>query len=496
MSIANLTLTQVAAQLAARQVSAREVVEACLQQLQQWEPSVHALLAHDPEALRAQALESDDRLARGAARGPLEGVPLVIKDNLVTQHLPTTAGSRMLGGYQSPGDATAVARLKAAGALILGKTNLDEFGMGSSTENSAFHVTANPFALERIPGGSSGGSAAAIAGRYAFGALGSDTGGSIRQPASFTHTVGLKPTWSRVSRHGLIAYASSLDCVGPIARTVDDVAWLAQTISGFDAADSTSSDRPVPNFLDATSDVRGLKIGVIRELMADGVHPEIRSRVEQAVEVLRQAGAEIREVSLPHTSFAMAAYYVIACAEASSNLARYDGVRYGHRAADPRGLADLYARSRAEGFGAEVKRRIMLGTFALSAGYHDAYYGQAQAMRARIRHDFTQAFSQVDVLLSPVSPLPPWRLEEKLDDPVAMYLTDVMTLPMSLAGVPALSVPCGFTDGDTLPVGVQLVGRHFDEATLFRAGRSLEKALRLTERAPSLPHAGGPHASR
>lgn len=439
----------------------------------------NAFLAIDEAGALAAAKASDERRARGATLGPLDGVPVALKDNILTEGVVTTAGSKMLANFTPPYDATVTARLKAAGAVILGKTNLDEFGMGSSTVNSAFKPTKNPFDATRTPGGSSGGSAAAVAAGIAAGALGTDTGGSIRQPAAFTGLVGLKPTYGRVSRAGVIAYASSLDQVGPMTRTVEDAALMLEAIEGFDAADSTSSDAKKTAWRESLrSGVKGLRIGLPREYFVDGMDPEIERSVRAAAKQLESLGASIVELSLPHTKFALATYYVIAPCEASSNLGRYDGVRYGHRAADVKQLKELYERSRSEGFGSEVKRRMMLGTFALSSGYYDAYYRKAQQVRTLITRDFEQAFANVDVVLSATSPVLPWKLDEKLDDPLAMYLMDVLTLPCNLAGLPGLSMPCGVS-ASGLPIGVQLLGKQFDEATLLRTAHTLESALNL-----------------
>ncbi|MBM4778408.1 MAG: Asp-tRNA(Asn)/Glu-tRNA(Gln) amidotransferase subunit GatA [Archangiaceae bacterium] len=441
----------------------------------------NAFLAIDEAGALAAAKASDERRARGATLGPLDGVPVALKDNILTEGVVTTAGSKMLANFTPPYDATVTARLKAAGAVILGKTNLDEFGMGSSTVNSAFKPTKNPFDATRTPGGSSGGSAAAVAAGIVAGALGTDTGGSIRQPAAFTGLVGLKPTYGRVSRAGVIAYASSLDQVGPMTRTVEDAALMLEAIEGFDAADSTSSDAKKTSWRESLrSGVKDLRIGLPREYFVDGMDPEIERSVRAAAKQLESLGASIVDLSLPHTKFALATYYVIAPCEASSNLGRYDGVRYGHRAADVKQLKELYERSRSEGFGSEVKRRIMLGTFALSSGYYDAYYRKAQQVRTLITRDFEQAFQNVDVVLSATSPVLPWKLDEKLDDPLAMYLMDVLTLPCNLAGLPGLSMPCGVSSSG-LPIGVQLLGKRFDEATLLCTAQSLESALNLKQ---------------
>ncbi len=466
------TIVEIGAGLAEKKTSAVELAsEAVARSLHD---EFSAFLAVDEAGAMAAARASDERRARGAVLGPLDGVPVALKDNILTEGVVTTAGSKMLANFTPPYDATVTARLKAAGAVIIGKTNLDEFGMGSSTVNSAFKPTKNPFDPSRTPGGSSGGSAAAVAAGIVGGALGTDTGGSIRQPASFTGLVGLKPTYGRVSRAGVIAYASSLDQVGPLARTVQAAALLLDAIDGFAANDSTSSDAKKTAWRETLrSGVKGLRIGLPREYFVDGMDAEVDRSVRAAAKRLEALGASIVDLSLPHTKYALATYYVIAPCEASSNLGRYDGVRYGHRAADVKALKELYEKSRSEGFGPEVKRRIMLGTFALSSGYSDAYYRKAQQVRTLITRDFEQAFQSVDIVLSATSPVLPWRLDEKLDDPLAMYLMDVLTLPCSLAGLPGLSMPSGVS-ASGLPIGVQLLGRRFDEATLLRTAFALE----------------------
>jgi len=420
-----------------------------------------------------------DRQPPGRRRLPLQGVPIAIKDNLCTRGIRTTAGSRALDGFVPPYDATCVARLEEAGAIVVGKTNCDEFAMGSSTEHSAFGPTRNPWDPSRTPGGSSGGSAVAVAAGMVPVALGSDTGGSVRQPAALCGVVGLKPSYGRVSRYGLIAFASSLDQVGPLARTVVDAAMVLNVIAGADAADATSSRQAVPDFTAAlTGDVRGLRIGIVRAMLDEGVDPGVRSAVTEALDVLRRRGAVLVDVALPHARYAIPTYYLIATAEASSNLARYDGVRYGSRATGGEcpDLRRLYEETRASGFGAEVKRRIILGTFVLSAGYQDAYYLKAQQVRTLIRRDYDAAFRQVDVLATPTSPTPAFRLGERIDDPLQMYLADVFTVGVPLAGLPAVSVPCGFTAG-RLPVGLQLVSRMFDEETLLRVADAYEREV-------------------
>jgi len=470
-----LELRELSQALAAGKVSSREATEAALQRIGESDGRIGAFLTVTADAARAQAAQADDRAARGQRRGPLDGVPLAVKDLFLTEGVETTAGSRILEGYRPPYDATAVARLKAAGAVLLGKLNMDEVAMGSSNENSAYKPCHNPWDLARTPGGSSGGSAAAVAARQAWGTLGTDTGGSIREPASFCGVVGVKPTYGRVSRYGVIAFASSLDQVGPLARTVGDAAVLLQAIAGRDERDMTSSPRPVEDYLARIEEgARGLTIGVPREWLGGGVEAGVEALVRQALERYQRLGARLVEVSLPHTRYGIAAYYLIAPAEASSNLARYDGVRYGLRV-PARGLREMYGETRSLGFGPEPKRRIMLGTYALSAGYYDAYYLRAQKVRTLVRRDFDQAFESCDLVAGPVAPTVAFRLGEKVSDPLQMYLADVFTITANLAALPGLSVPCGLHPTERVPVGLQLVGRPFDEATLFRAARALER---------------------
>ena len=485
-----LSLGALSDALAQGAISAREVLEGCLARIAAHDGEVHAFLRVNAAGARAAALASDERRARGASLGPLDGVPLALKDNLCTAGVETTCASRILEGYVPPYDATVVARLKAAGAVLVGKANQDEFAMGSSTENSAFGPTRNPWDLSRSPGGSSGGSAAAVAAQFVPGALGTDTGGSIRQPAALTGCVGLKPTYGRVSRFGVIAFASSLDQVGPLAGDVRSAALLLQAIAGSDARDQTSSLREVPDYAAALErPARGLTVGVPREYFGEGLGPEVAASVRSAMARLEAEGCTLREVSLPNSPHAIAAYYLVATAEASSNLARYDGVRYVRRAGAS-SLLEVYERSRAEGFGREVKLRILLGTYALSAGYYDAYYLRAQKVRALIRRDFVQVFeSGVDAVLGPTSPTTAFALGEKLQDPLAMFLNDVYTVPANLAGLPAISVPCGF-DGRGLPVGLQLTGRPFDESTLLSLGRAVERTAE--RRVLRLPRATEP----
>jgi aspartyl-tRNA(Asn)/glutamyl-tRNA(Gln) amidotransferase subunit A len=439
--------------------------------------------------MRAEALaaarEADARHRQGRPRGHLDGVPVALKDNLCAAGVRATAASRILERFVPPYDATVVARLRDAGAVLLGKTNLDEFAMGSSTEHSAYQLTRNPWDLARVPGGSSGGSAAAVAAGMAVAALGSDTGGSVRQPAAFCGVVGVKPTYGRVSRYGLIAFASSLDQIGPLARDVRDAALLLGVVAGADRHDATCVAVPVPEYTAGLGpDVRGLRLGVPDEYFIEGTDPEVERAVRQAIDVLRDLGAIIERVSLPATEYALATYYIVAPAEASSNLARYDGVKYGLRVPGGRDLVDMSGRTRAAGFGAEVKRRVMLGTYALSAGYYDAYYGRAQKVRTLVAQDFREAFARVDLIVAPTTPNVAFKHGEK-EDPLAMYLNDVFTVPASMAGLPALSVPCGFSTGG-LPVGLQLIGRPFDEARLLGAAHAYEQATPWHTRRPEL----------
>ena len=478
-------IAELARRVRAREVSAREVAREHLERIAAVDGGIGAYLHVDGDGALAQADAVDAAIARGADPGPLAGVPFALKDTLVTAGVPTTAASKILAGWVPPYDGTAVARLRGAGAVILGKTSCDEFAMGSSNETAATGPVRNPWDRERVPGGSSGGSAAAVAADLCAASLGTDTGGSIRQPAAFCGVVGLKPTYGRVSRWGVIAYASSLDQVGPITRTVEDAAIVTEVIAGHDPLDATSIAEPTPRLAAGLDDgVRGLRVGLPREYLEDvAVDAEVGAATERAIALLRDAGAEPVPVSLPHTRYALPAYYVIAPAEASSNLARYDGVRYGLRVGDRRSaLVDVYRQTRGAGFGPEAKRRIMLGTFALRSGYYDAYYRKAQQVRALIKRDFDEAYRRCDVILSPVAPTPAWRIGAKAR-PIDMYLADVFTLPCNLAGLPGISVPVAFT-GAGLPLGVQLVGRALDEATLLRAARAIERGAGVAGRRP------------
>lgn len=486
-----LPISEATEALRRREISAVELTRAHLDRIEEIEGRVQAFVTVIQDQALRDAERIDQRRAEGESLGPLAGIPLAIKDVLCTQGVKTTCSSRILEHFIPPYDATVVARLRAAGAVFLGKTNMDEFAMGSSTENSAFFPTRNPWDLARVPGGSSGGSAASVAAGAAMGALGTDTGGSVRQPGALTNTVALKPTYGRVSRYGLIAFASSLDQVGPFARSARDAALLLQTIAGYDPLDSTSLEEPVPDYLAAlTGDITGLRVGVPQEYFVEGVEPGVRAVVEAAIETLKSLGAEVRECSLPHSRYGVAAYYIIAPAEASANLARYDGVKYGYATHDrTTDLMEATARTRAKGFGAEVKRRIMLGTYALSAGYYDAYYLKAEKVRTLIKQDFDQAFEHFDVLLGPTSPTVAFKLGEKLSDPYAMYLNDVFTIPVNLAGNCGISIPGGFSE--ELPVGLHLIGPNFGEPVLLRAADAFQRATDYHTRWPALDAAKG-----
>jgi aspartyl-tRNA(Asn)/glutamyl-tRNA(Gln) amidotransferase subunit A len=459
-----------------RKVTAFSLAESYYARIENEDTQIGAYLTLCKERAVTQADRIDRMAAEGKPLPPLAGVPVAVKDVMSTCGVRTTAGSKILSNYIPPYDCTAVARMEAAGAVVLGKTNCDEFAMGSSNENSGFHPVHNPRDPSRVPGGSSGGSAAAVAADMAVAALGSDTGGSIRQPASFCGVVGLMPTYGRVSRYGLIAFASSLDHIGPLTKTVKDAAIVLHTIAGRDPMDATSADLPVPDYpAELDRPLRGMKLGVAKEYFGDGLDDEVRQAVESAIDKFRSLGCEIVPVSLPHSPYAIPAYYIIATAEASANLARYDGVRYGHRAAGVKSLSEMYRWTRDEGFGAEVKRRIMLGTYALSAGYYDAYYLKAQKVRTLLTRDFEEAFRRVDAIVTPTSPTAAFRLGEKSNDPLAMYLADIYTVTADLAGIPGISIPCGETN-KKLPIGLQILGKHFDEATILRAAYAYEQS--------------------
>lgn len=468
------TIASLSNQLETEQLSAVELIQSIMDRTRKVEPSIKAFNSRDESDALAQAVASDARRSVGQTRGPLDGIPIGLKDVIAVQNQPLTASSLMLANFISPYDATVTRRLKDAGAVLWGRLNLDEFAMGSSTENSAFGPTRNPWDVSRVPGGSSGGSAAALAAGAAIATLGSDTGGSIRQPAALCGVVGLKPSYGLVSRYGLVAFASSLDQIGPFTRTVEDAAIMLGAIAGHDPLDSTSFQTAIPDYRAAVrAEQRPWRIGIPKEYYGEGLDPEVAAAVQQAITFYQAQGCEISEVSLPHTHYCLDTYYIIATAEASSNLARYDGIRYGHRTKESADIVDLYAKSRAEGFGAEVKRRIILGTYVLSSGYYDAYYLRAQKVRTLIRQDFLQAYEQVDALLTPTSPVPAFKLGEK-SDPLAMYLCDIYTIGVNLAGLPALSVPCGFTRAG-LPVGLQLIGQPFQEAALLAIAQTYEQ---------------------
>lgn len=477
-----MTIEEAREKLRAREVSSEELTRSALQTIREREPEVRAFLEVNEEAALQAARESGRRIASGEIRSPLEGIPGAIKDNILVKGFRATAASKILENYVAPYDATVIARLRDAGAVIVGKTNLDEFAMGSSTENSAFGPTRNPWDLERVPGGSSGGSAAAVAAREALWALGSDTGGSIRQPAGFCGVVGLKPTYGAVSRYGLIAMASSLDQIGPFANTVRDAALVFEAIAGYDGMDATSN--PMHSYLGIADfgswqlDPKRLRIGVPKEYFSEGLEPQVERAVRHAIQLLERLGAAVMEISLPHTSYALPCYYIIQPAEVSANLARYDGIRYGlsqmrNSKLPKRSLEDVYFETRGKGFGPEVKRRILLGTYVLSAGYYEAYYAKAQKVRRLVRDDFLDAFKKVDVIVAPTSPTTAFTLGERTRDPLSMYLADVYTVSVNLAGLPALSLPCG--RAGKLPIGLQLIGRHFEEKTLLRVGDVLEQ---------------------
>jgi len=482
------TIRELHERLKSREVSSRELVESVYKRIEKVDPQIRAYLTLTQEMAFAQSETADRQFAKGQPAHPLTGIPLAIKDNLCVKGIKTTCASKILENHISIYNATVIEKLVATGYVILGKANMDEFAMGSSTENSAFAITKNPWNLGCIPGGSSGGSAAAVAADECIAALGSDTGGSIRQPAACSGVVGLKPTYGRVSRYGLVAFASSLDQIGPITKDVRDCAIMMNTISGHDPLDSTSADLAVPDFAQSLGlGIGGLKIGIPKEYFIEGMDPEVENSVREAIRVMEKLGARIQEISLPHTPYAVATYYILATAEASSNLARYDGVRYGYRTKTSRDLLEMYMKSRAEGFGQEVKRRIMLGTYALSSGYYDAYYLKAQKVRTLIKRDFDGVFGSggVDVIVVPTAPTPAFRIGEKTQDPLQMYLSDIFTISVNLAGIPAIALPCGFSKSG-LPIGMQILGRPFDEATILRAAYAYEQAMEWYKQKPNL----------
>jgi aspartyl-tRNA(Asn)/glutamyl-tRNA(Gln) amidotransferase subunit A len=488
MNLFSLTLHEASEKLRKREVSSQELTEAVFQRVAQTDGILRSYITVCRDAAIAQAKEADNRLKQGLAASPLLGIPIALKDNLLTRGLRTTCASRILDNFIPLCDATAVAKVRSAGAVITGKTNLDEFAMGSSAENSAFFSTRNPWHLERVPGGSSGGSAASVAADQCIAALGTDTGGSIRQPAAFCGIVGVKPTYGRVSRYGVIAFASSMDQVGPLTKDVRDTALLLEAISGHDPADSTSVKLPVPSYSKSlTGDIAGLRLGIPKEYFTAGLQPAVDQAVKIAIRQLENRGAIVGEVSLPHTEYALAVYYIIAPAEASSNLARYDGMRYGQRAAG-RDLTETYMLTRTQWLGPEVKRRIMLGTYALSAGYYDAYYLKAQKVRTLIHRDFDAVFEHCDAIITPTSPTTAFKISEKIQNPIQMYLSDICTISINLAGVPAISVPCGL-DQEGLPIGMQVIGKHFDEATILRVAYAYEQETEWHRKKPALSEA-------
>ncbi|MEY9864977.1 aspartyl-tRNA(Asn)/glutamyl-tRNA(Gln) amidotransferase subunit A [Peribacillus sp. B2I2] len=486
MSLFEQKVSELHERLHKKEISVTDLVNESYERIGQVEDKVKAFLTLDEENARDQAKRLDDQLVKGENEGALFGMPIGVKDNIVTKNLRTTCASKILENFDPIYDATVVQKLQQAETVTIGKLNMDEFAMGSSNENSAFQATRNPWNTDYVPGGSSGGSAASVASGEVLFSLGSDTGGSIRQPAAYCGVVGLKPTYGRVSRFGLVAFASSLDQIGPVTRTVEDNAYLLEAISGVDPMDSTSANVDVPNFVNSlTGDVRGLKIAVPKEYLGEGVGEEARNSVLEALKVLEGLGAEWEEVSLPHSKYALAAYYLLSSSEASANLSRFDGVRYGHRTDNAETLIEMYKQTRAEGFGDEVKRRIMLGTFSLSSGYYDAYYKKAQKVRTLIKKDFEDVFEKYDVIVGPTTPTPAFKIGEKVDDPLTMYANDILTIPVNLAGVPGISVPCGFA-ANGLPLGLQMIGKHFDESTIYRAAHAFEQATDFHKQFPKL----------
>lgn len=486
MSIFDKKIMEVHNALSQKELTVTELVEASFERIQQTEGKVSAFLTFNEEGARAKAKHLDEQLQGNEEMGLLFGLPAAIKDNIVTERVRTTAGSQILANYDPIYNASVMDRIGAAEAVMIGKTNMDEFGMGSSTENSGFQKTYNPWNVDYVPGGSSGGSAAAIAAGQAYFALGTDTGGSIRQPAAFCGVVGLKPTYGLVSRFGLVSYASSLDTIGPITKNVEDAAYVLSTIAAHDPYDSTSAEVEIPDYVSAlTGDVKGLKVGVPKELLGEGIDADVKAKVLEALKVLEGLGAIVEEVSLPHTEYAVPTYYILAPSEASSNLARYDGVRYGVRSDNSANLIEMYKETRSHGFGTEVKRRIMLGTYALSSGYYDAYYKKAQKVRTLIKQDFDQLFAKYDVIIGPTAPTTAFKIGEKTTDPLTMYLNDICTIPVSLAGIPAISVPCGFA-GNGMPVGLQIMGKHFDESTILRVAHAFEQNTEHHKARPTL----------
>lgn len=484
MELSKLTISELSRLLGRKEVAVREIADSVYKRIDSVEDSVRAFITITRDKAYDMGSVSDSRTANKNSM-PLRGIPIAVKDNMCTKGIRTTCSSRILSGFIPPYESTVTSKLSEAGYILTGKTNLDEFAMGSSTENSGFHTTRNPWDIERIPGGSSGGSAAAVAADECIAALGSDTGGSIRQPAALCGVVGLKPTYGRVSRYGLVAFASSLDQIGPLTKNVMDSAIMLNIISGHDPLDSTSAMFDVPDYTSALGkEIKGMKIGIPKEYFIEGMDKEVEGSVRDAIKHLESLGAIPVEISMPHTGYAVAAYYILATSEASSNLARYDGVKYGFRAAG-RDLLETYMNTKAQGFGSEVKRRIMLGTYALSSGYYEAYYKKSQQVRTLIKRDFDEAFKKVDVIVTPTSPTAAFKIGEKADDPLQMYLSDIFTISVNLAGVPGISIPCGFTSGN-LPVGLQLIGRHFDEETILRMAYAYEQSTDWHKRRPNL----------
>ncbi|MFD9627495.1 Asp-tRNA(Asn)/Glu-tRNA(Gln) amidotransferase subunit GatA [Peribacillus muralis] len=486
MSLFEQKVSELHERLHKKEISVTDLVDESYKRIGQVEDKVKAFLTLDEENARNQAKQLDDQIVKGENKGALFGMPIGVKDNIVTKNLRTTCASKILENFDPIYDATVVQKLQQAETVTIGKLNMDEFAMGSSNENSAYQATRNPWNTDYVPGGSSGGSAASVASGEVLFSLGSDTGGSIRQPAAYCGVVGLKPTYGRVSRFGLVAFASSLDQIGPITRTVEDNAYLLEAISGIDPMDSTSANVDVPSFVNSlTGDVRGLKIAVPKEYLGEGVGEEARNSVLEALKVLEGLGAKWEEVSLPHSKYALAAYYLLSSSEASANLSRFDGVRYGHRTDNAETLIEMYKQTRAEGFGDEVKRRIMLGTFSLSSGYYDAYYKKAQKVRTLIKKDFEDVFEKYDLIVGPTTPTPAFKIGEKVDDPLTMYANDILTIPVNLAGVPGISVPCGF-GSNGLPLGLQMIGKHFDESTIYRAAHAFEQSTDFHKQFPKL----------
>lgn len=486
LNLYELTLHEVRDKIRQREISAKDLLDSVFDRIDAVEDSVSAYISISKDEAYKKAKEIDDKIAAGENYGDLTGIPIALKDNICTEGIKTTCASKMLDNFVPPYDAEVYSRLKAAGAVLIGKTNMDEFAMGSSTENSYYKITKNPWDLERVPGGSSGGSAASVAAGEAIFSLGSDTGGSIRQPAAFCGIVGLKPTYGAVSRYGVVSFGSSFEQVGPITKDVEDCAIVLNHLYGHDEKDSTSLDMKYPNFTKALdTDVKGMKIGLPKEYFGRGIDSEVKSIVSEAVKIFEKLGAHVEEVSLPYSEYAIPVYYITASAEASSNLARFDGVRYGHRAKDYADLEDMYVKSRSQGFGEEVKLRMMLGTYVLSAGFYDAYYDKALRVRTLIKQDFDKAFEKYDVLISPTTPTTAFKIGEKQHDPLSMYMSDICTVPINIAGIPAMSIPCGFSK-EGLPVGMQIMGKHFGEAEMLRAAYSFEKNTNFSGMRPVL----------